>query len=67
MTTQQKLGLGAPLAAVAALAAILLPALGLTDVGRPWGFLLGFLVGVGAGLGGTLAIVGLLERRAGSS
>jgi hypothetical protein len=63
MQAHQKLGIGAPLATVGALASILLPTFGLTNLGRPWSFLLGLLVGLITGLGATLVIAGLIERR----
>ncbi len=37
--------------------------LGWTSLVRPWGFLLGFVLGVAAGAGAALAIAGLLESR----
>jgi len=48
---------------VGALGFILGPALGLTDLGRPWSFLLGFAIGVIAGLGATLSVAGLAGLR----
>jgi len=63
LSTQRKLGLGSMLAALGALGIVLAPWLGWTEAPRPWGFLLGFLVGLISGLGGTLAIAGLIERR----
>ena len=60
MKTQQKLIIGGALATLGGLAAIFGPGLG---VDRPWSFVVGFLVGVVTGLGATLAVVGLLERR----
>ena len=37
--------------------------LGWTSLQRPWGFLLGLLLGVAAGVGVALAIAGLFENR----
>ena len=59
-----KLGLGSALATIGGIGFILGPALGLTDLGRPWSFLVGFAVGMMVSVGGTLAIGGLLENRA---
>jgi len=64
--TQTKLSLGAVMAAIAALAIVLSFILGWSDAPRPWGFLFGFVTGVFAGLGATLVIAGLIERRSGS-
>ena len=65
MSTQTKLGLGSAMAAVAALGIVLSLLLEWSAAPRPWGFLLGFVFGVLAGLGVTLAIAGLIERRRG--
>lgn len=58
-----KLGIGALMATLGGLMMILGPAIGLTDLGRPWTFLAGFLVGVIAGTGAALSIVGLIGVR----
>jgi len=42
---------------------VLGPALGLTDLGRPWSFLVGFATGVIAGLGTALSVAGLAGMR----
>ena len=60
---KRRLGIGACLCVVGALGFILGPALGLTDLGRPWSFLLGFAIGVIAGLGATLSVAGLAGLR----
>ncbi len=65
ITTQAKLGLGAVLSTIGALGIVLSILLEWTAAPRPWGFLLGFGLGLAAGLGVTLAIAGLLERRRG--
>jgi hypothetical protein len=65
MSTQTKMGLGAALATLAALAVVLALLLGWSAAPRPWGFLLGFITGLLAGLGGTLALSGLIDRRRG--
>jgi hypothetical protein len=59
----QKLGWGACLAVIGTLSIVLGPTLGLTELGRPWNFLLGFVFGVVAGLGAALSVAGLLEVR----
>ena len=59
----RKLGIGACLCAIGALGIVLGPALGLTDLGRPWSFLVGFATGVIAGLGTALSVVGLAGMR----
>lgn len=65
MSTQTKLALGAVLSTLGALAIVLSLLLGWSEVPSPWDFLLGFVVGVVTGLGATLAIAGLIERRRG--
>jgi predicted ABC-type sugar transport system permease subunit len=65
MNTQTKLGLGSAMATVAALGIVLSLLLEWSAAPRPWGFLLGFVFGVLAGLGVTLAVTGLIERRRG--
>jgi len=59
----RKLGIGACLCAIGALGIVLGPALGLTDLGRPWSFLVGFATGVIAGLGTALSVAGLAGMR----
>jgi hypothetical protein len=58
-----RLGLGACLCAVGALGIILEPVLSVGKLGRPWSFLIGFTVGVLAGLGAALSIAGLAGLR----
>jgi len=60
-----KIAAGSALASVAAIAMVLTPILGWSSAPRPWGFVLGFVVGVLAGLGATLAVAGLIECRRG--
>ena len=66
MSTQTKIALGSVLATVGALGMVLSLLLGWSAAPRPWGFLLGFVVGVLAGLGATLSVSGLIERRRGN-
>ena len=65
MNTQTKLGLGSAMATIAALGIVLSLLLEWSAAPRPWGFLLGFAFGLLAGLGVTLAVAGLIERRRG--
>jgi hypothetical protein len=63
MDARQRISLGSALAAIAGAGIALSAILGSTSLVRPWGFLLGFVLGVAAGAGVALAIAGLLERR----
>jgi predicted ABC-type sugar transport system permease subunit len=63
MNTRQKLGLGSVFATFGALGIVLSMMLEWTALPRPWGFLLGFILGVATGLGVLLSIKGLLEHR----
>jgi predicted ABC-type sugar transport system permease subunit len=65
VSAQTKLGLGSAMATVAALGIVLSLLLEWSAAPRPWGFLLGFVFGVLAGLGVTLVVTGLIERRRG--
>ena len=65
ISTHAKTGVGAALASVGALGMVLSLLLEWSAAPRPWGFLLAFVLGVLAGLGATLAVSGLLERRSG--
>jgi predicted ABC-type sugar transport system permease subunit len=66
ISTQAKISIGSVLASVGALGIVLSLLLEWTAAPRPWGFLLGFVVGVLSGLGVTLAVSGLIERRRGN-
>jgi predicted ABC-type sugar transport system permease subunit len=66
ISTQTKIALGSVLATIGALGMVLSLLLGWSAAPRPWGFLLGFVVGVLAGLGATLSVSGLIERRRGN-
>lgn len=59
----RKLSVGACLSIFGALGFVLGPTLGLSELGRPWTFLLGFTVGVIAGIGVALSVAGLAESR----
>ena len=63
MEWQRKTGVGAVLGVLGGILVVLGPMLGLTELGRPWSFLVGFVVGVATGLGAVLAVSGLLDRR----
>lgn len=65
MTRQTKLSLGSVLALVGGTLAVLGPLLGVGSLDWPWPFLIGFSVGVTAGLGAALAVAGLGEHRQG--
>lgn len=65
MNARTKLALGSALACAGALLVVLSLLLEWSAAPRPWGFLLGFLNGVLAGLGATLAIAGMIEVRRG--
>jgi hypothetical protein len=51
------------MAGIGALGVVLGSMLGLTELGLPWSFLLGFSFGVMAGLGVALSIAGLTGLR----
>lgn len=59
----RKLGIGACFALLGALGIVFGPVMGLTNLAYPWSFLAGFVTGILAGLGATLSISGLLDRR----
>lgn len=61
MNSRKRLAVGSVLAVIGALALVLLPSLNLIPEKSPWDFMLGFAVGITAGLGTALAIYGLLE------
>jgi len=63
MNTMKKISFGAALASIAGTGIALSAVLGWTSLQRPWGFLLGLLLGVAAGVGVVLAVAGLSENR----
>ena len=63
MNTRQKISFGSALASIAGTGIALSAVLGWTSLQRPWGFLLGLLLGIAAGVGVALAIAGLFENR----
>lgn len=65
MNSLQKLGFGVALAVIGAFGIVAGPLLGWSSIDRPWSFLLGFVFGVMAGMGTTLGISGLIDRRSG--
>ena len=62
---QTKLALGATLATSGALVMVLGSLLGWYASPRPWMLALAFAAGAAAGIGATVGIKGLLERRSG--
>ena len=67
MSIQTRLALGAALATLGALGIALSLLLGWPEAAGPWAFLLGFVTGVVTGLGATLSVAGLIERRRGAT
>ena len=63
MDAQQKLASGAALATIAGLGMVLSSISGWPSVAHPWGLLVVFALGVLGGIGATLAVSGLMERR----
>jgi hypothetical protein len=63
ISTRTRLGIGSALSAIGALGIVLSLLLEWSEAPRPWGFLLGFVLGLLAGLGVTLALSGLIELR----
>jgi F0F1-type ATP synthase assembly protein I len=60
-----KLTLGAILAILGGAGIILGPLIGLSELGRPWSFILGFIFGVFSGTGTVLSLFGLYETKKG--
>jgi hypothetical protein len=50
------------MAVVGAVCTVVAPVLGGTDIGGPWPFVIGFLVGVITGTGAALTVYGLATR-----
>ncbi|MDD4904451.1 MAG: hypothetical protein PHV11_09705 [Candidatus Bipolaricaulis sp.] len=65
METRKKIAWGSFLATLGALGMVLSPLLGWSATPRPWGFLLGFALGVSAGLGTALSLAGMIEHKRG--
>jgi hypothetical protein len=65
LSTQTKIGLGSVMGTFGALGIVLLLLLGESVEAQTWVSLLAFVVGILAGVGATLAIAGLIERRSG--
>jgi predicted ABC-type sugar transport system permease subunit len=63
MSTQTKIALGSVLSTFAALGIVLTILLEWHQAPFPWSFILGFVNGILAGLGATLVVYGLIERR----
>lgn len=62
MRIKNKLAFGSVLASFGAISLILNSTLRLTQMGRPWSFIIGFITGLICGLGATLTISGLIEK-----
>jgi hypothetical protein len=63
MTSQQKTALGSAMASIGGAFMVAVPIAGWSSTPGPWPFVLGFLVGVLAGVGAVLAVHGLIELR----
>ena len=63
MPSRTKLGLGGALSGAGGLGMVLGSILGASALPRPWSFLVGFTVGILAGMGVSLALAGLIEGR----
>jgi len=63
MDTKVKLYIGSLFALVGAFGLIFGPTLGATMLGKPWSFMVGFLMGVMGGMGAVLSIDGLLKMK----
>ena len=61
--SKSRLGIGAVLALVGVLGAVVGPLVGATALPGPWSFVCGFVTGILAGLGTTFVISGLIDRR----
>ena len=65
MSAERKMGIGAALACLSAVAVVLSPVLGWSEAPQPWSFLLGLVFGIMLGLGAALSLAGLIEYRRG--
>ena len=65
ISTQRKIAIGSVLSSFAAAGIVLSSIFGWSGSPRPWGFLLGFVLGILAGLGATLAVAGFIDYRKG--
>lgn len=63
MKSEKKLAFGAIFGILGAAGIILGPLLGLSELARPWSFILGFIFGLLAGVGVALSLFGLLEKK----
>jgi hypothetical protein len=63
ISSHTKIAVGSALAATGGVLMVLAPLVGWYSLPGPWDFLLGFVTGLLAGLGATLAIAGLVERK----
>jgi hypothetical protein len=65
LSSRQKLGFGSLLGIIGAFGIVVGPLIGWSDFDRPWSFLLGFTFGVLGGVGASLGVSGLIDRRSG--
>jgi len=63
MHWRTKTGTGAVLGILGGVGMAVGPTLGAAELGRPWSFVGGFVVGLVAGIGVVLAVSGLVDRR----
>lgn len=63
--TRKRMGAGSALATVSAAGIVLSAIFGWFGAPRPWGVLLGVVLGFMAGLGVTLAVTGMIQHRRG--
>jgi hypothetical protein len=63
MRSAKNLIIGAIFAIFGAAGIILGPLLGFSEIARPWSFILGFIFGLLAGIGGALSLFGFHEMR----
>lgn len=63
MRSSRRMSVGACLAVLGGSGMSLAPAMGATELARPWSFFAGLLVGLCASAGAALVVCGLIERR----
>ena len=65
LNTRQKLGFGSLLSVVGSFGIVAGLLMGSYGLDNPWGFLVGFVLGVLGGIGATLSLSGLIDLRSG--